>query len=159
MKFWGNLAKVKRLEKELEVTKKQVFENQMKYAEIMEELQNAELTIWKQEKELKEFDFKKYRVKDQIKHELWDKIMPAFFLEGKNLRTACEQGSVYYSSETNQWVAVDSYCVVCGEEIEVKKFRLESDALRYAAIRRILSIPPKYSTCPKCYQNYLRNCA
>lgn len=135
MIFWGKMTKIKRLEKELSEIKKQFYEIQMKYAEATEELQNAELAIWKQEKELQEFDFKKYRVRDQLKHEYWDKIMPVFFLEGKNLRMACEQGSVYYNSDIQKWVSVDSYCVVWGQEIEIKSFQQESDAHRYAAIR------------------------
>lgn len=159
MNFWRNITKIRQLEKELAETKNKLFECQMKYTEAAEELQNAELMLWKQEKDLKEFDFKKHRVRDTLKHEFWDEIMPVFFMEGKNLRTACEQGSVYYENKLGQWVAVDSYCVVCGGEIEIKKFSNESNALRYAAIRQTLGIPPKYSTCPKCYQNYLRNCA
>ncbi len=54
---------------------------------------------------------------------------------------ACEQGSVYYCSEIGQWVAVDSYCVVCGNEVETRKLSKESDALRYAAVRRMLEVP------------------
>lgn len=38
---------------------------------------------------------------------------------------ACKQESVYYDNEIGQWVAVDSYCVVRGEEIEVKNMLAE----------------------------------
>ena len=62
---------------------------------------------------------------------------------------ACEQGSVYYCSEIGQWVAVDSYCVVCGNEVETRKLSKESDALRYAAVRRMLEVPPTVHNMPK----------
>ena len=155
----GNTAKIKRLEKELAEAKKQLWDERLTVAETAEELQQAEIRLWKQEKEQKELDFRKHHVRDKMKNECWEKIRPVFFMEGKKLRTACEQGSVYYKSDTGQWVAVDSYCAVCGEEIESKKFQQESDALRYAAIRQILGIQPRYTTCPKCYQDYLHSCA
>ena len=159
MIFWGNVAKIRRLEKELAETKKQLWAERMKVAETAEELQKTEFALWEREKELKELDFRRHCVKDKLRHELWEKISPIFFMEGKKLRTACEQGSVYYKSEIGQWVAVDSYCVLCSDEIEIKKFDQEPDALRYAAIRQMFNIPPQYTTCPKCYQNYLNECA
>ena len=159
MDFWGSAAKRKRLEKELTETKKLLREEKRKASDLTEENQKAEILLWRQENKQKELDFRKHRVRDQLKHEFWEKISPVFFLEGKKLRTACEQGSVYYKSSTGQWVAVDSYCVICGNEVETKTFHEESDALRYAAIRQMLGIPSQYTTCPRCYQNYLDECA
>lgn len=152
-------GKVKRLEKDLAEMRKQLWQARMSAAEAAEELQKIEIELWQREKNQKELDFRNHRVKARLKHDLWDKISPVFFLEGKNLRMACEQGSVYYNSEIGQWVAVDSYCVVCGNEVETKRFLKESDALRYAAVRRMLEIPPQFTTCAKCYQNYLERCA
>ena len=77
-------GKVKRLEKDLAEMRKQLWQARMSAAEAAEELQKIEIELWQREKNQKELDFRNHRVKARLKHDLWDKISPVFFLEGKN---------------------------------------------------------------------------
>lgn len=151
--------KWKRMRKELASAKNLLDEERQKNEEEAVERQELEIRLWRMEGELRNYQYREKRVRDNLKYEYWNRISPLFNMDEAELKKVVRLDNLFCDGERGDWGIVECYCMQCGRALQARYFPSELEVLRYAAIKQILGIAPGFDTCMECYQKNVKECA